>query len=619
MKIFTQQLSGTTTITAISHKIKKCLSTCSYFYREVTKERRSYPLILLLSVLAAAAAPFINITVPPRIIDELMGERNTSKLIFSVLVIIVGNYCFAICLRFLQEMRAKQEDWFGRVFDLKMSEKSMQMKFENTEKESALEAEQKAGTGMSWYSGGVRGMSDCVTGICSATITFAGIVCLIMWISPWLLLVSLVTVCINAFGTSKINQASQAVFEKTPAINKFYSYIYTQITFREYAKELRLYEGIELIAKKAADNARQLNEMDNECAIRQFLWGIPGTLASALKFGFSYCFLGIQAIHGQISIAEFVLCITAVETFTDGCLLPVINHSQQLMMKCNFMNAFIEFMHLEEEDKTGSSAIKKEDVGDICFHHVSFRYPGASQYILQDINLTIKKGERLSIVGLNGAGKSTLVKLICRLYDVTEGEIRINNKNINEYAYSDYIKILSVVFQDFKLFGYTLNENICIGENELDSRITDKEKKEQLLKIYETSGIKQWVESLKKRGNTILCKDFDTEGVDPSGGQAEKVAIARALYHNAPVIILDEPTAALDPAAEYEIYHRFHELVQGKTAIYISHRLSSCKFCDRIIVLGDKKIQETGSHDELMEQNGLYAQMFRTQAQWYAK
>lgn len=516
----------------------------------------------------------------------------------------------------MQETRAKQEDWFGRVFDLKMSEKSMQMKFENTEKENALEAEQKAETGMSWYSGGVRGMSDCVTGICSAALTFAGVACLILQVSPWLLLVSVVAVCVNAFGTSRINQAAREVFEKTPAINKFYSYIYTKITFREYAKELRLYDGTELIGKKAVENAQQLNEMDNECAVRQFKWGIPGALASALGYGFSYCFLGILAIRRQISIAEFVMCITAIETFTNGCLLPVINHTQQLVMKCNFMNAFIEFMGLEEEEQEGSDPVRREDVDGICFHHVSFRYPGAREYILRDINLTIRKGERLSIVGLNGAGKSTLVKLICRLYDVTEGEIRINGKNIKEYAYSDYVKILAVVFQDFKLFGYTIDENIGIGS--IDAGIgEDNGAGRELQKVYETSGIREWVESLEKKGNTVLCKDFDTEGVEPSGGQAEKVAIARALYRDAPVIILDEPTAALDPAAEYEIYHRFHELVQGKTAIYISHRLSSCKFCDRIIVLGDKRIKEAGSHDELMERGGLYAQMFRTQAQWY--
>ncbi len=587
-------------------KISKCFSVCGFFYGKVTKEKSSYPVIIILCIIATALAPFINIIFPKHIINELMGEQDLGRLALYITAIVVGNYSFSVVIRILQETRSKHEDWFGRMFDLMISKKSMEMKFENTEKESSIEAEQKAETGMSWYSGGIRGMTDCVMGICSAVVTFVGVAYILVRISPWILLVSMIAVCVNAFCTSKINQASQEVFEKTPAINKFYSYIYTKITFREYAKELRLYNGTELIERKAIQNAKDLNKMDNECAVKQFKWGIPGVVASSLSYGFSYCYLGIMAIKGKISVAEFVMCITAIETFTNNCLLPIINNAQQLMMKCNFMSGFIEFMNLDNEKEIGSELIKKEDFDEIVFRNVSFKYPGAEDYILKDINLTIQKGERLSIVGLNGAGKTTLVKLICRLYDVTEGEIRINGKNINEYSYVEYIKLLAVVFQDFKMFGYTLDENISLGviENDMKS-------------IYEVSGITEWVNGLAQKGDTIMCKDYDSEGIEPSGGQGQKVAIARALYRNAPVVILDEPTAALDPVAEYEIYNRFHQLVRNKTAIYISHRLSSCKFCDRIIVLADKKIQEIGSHDELMEKKGLYAQMFSTQAGWY--
>ena len=201
------------------------------------------------------------------------------------------------------------------------------------------------------------------------------------------------------------------------------------------------------------------------------------------------------------------------------------------------------------------------------------------------------------------------MNLICRLYHVTEGEILINGKNINEYSYEEYIRLLSVVFQDFKLFGYGLDENIKLGINANNGK--------SLSSVYEISGISDWVNSLKKKGDTVLSKEYDEEGIEPSGGQGQKVAIARALYRNSPIVILDEPTAALDPVAEFEIYNRFHQLVKDKTAIYISHRLSSCKFCDRIVVLEDKGIQEMGTHDELIEKNGLYAQMFHTQAGWY--
>ena len=592
---------------ALLSGIKRSADICRYFYRFARGRKPSYPLWVCVNIILTSLLPFIAMLLPKYIIDELTGSRDIERLVILAVVLVGGTFVMENLILLIQEHRKVQEDDIARALELAMSKKAMTVKFECTETEAALSARQKAETGMSWYSGGIKGMSECLVKIGTGFCVIFGVIFLVVRISPLLLLLSLIAVSVNAVCTSGINHAAQEVFEKTPAINKFYSYIYTKISGREYAKELRLYDAGELVEKKAVENAKELNKMDNECAKKQFGFGLAASIASAAGYGISYGYLGILALKGKISVSEFVMCITAMEVFTNDCLIAVITNLQQLIMKCNFMGAFIEYMKLEDEQEGASGGPEEEAFDGIEFEHVSFKYPGRSEYILKDINLKIGRGESISLVGRNGSGKSTLVKLLCRLYEVTEGSIKIYGRDIREYSYEEYIRLLSVVFQDFKLFGYSLDENIKLGN------INREDKPDT---VYGLSGIDGWVDSLKKKGDTMLYKEFDEEGVEPSGGQAQKLAIARAVYRDSPVVILDEPTASLDPVAEYEIYSRFNELIKNKTAVYISHRLS-CRFCDRIVVLDDHTIRETGSHNELLKMKGVYEEMFRSQAKWY--
>ena len=589
---------------------------CAYFYHIASKEKPRYLGLVLANILLLSILPILNLLIPKRIIEELTGGQDITLLCLLVGLLVGGIFVLKSLISILQELRETWEDALARRIDLSMSEKAMRLKFECTESEAALSARQKAETGMSWYSGGIKGMSESLVRIGTSFCVIFGVIWIISRISPILLLLSVLAVIVNALCTSKINLATQEVFEKTPAINKFYSYIYTKINGREYAKELRLYHASPLIEQKAMENAKALNKMDNECARKQFSWGILGSITSAVGYGISYGWLGVLALKGAITVAEFVTCIAAMETLTNGCLIPLITNAQQLMMKANFMSAYIGYMFFPDEAASGKDVPSEESFDGITLEHVSFKYPGTEQWVLRDVNLQIRKGESISLVGQNGSGKSTLIKLICRLYDVTEGAIKLCGKNIQEYSCEEYVKLLSVVFQDFKLFGYTIEENVRLGGVQHEIK-KDGAPAADLGKVYEMSGIKDWVESLEKKGQTLLGKEYDESGVEPSGGQAQKLAIARAIYRNAPVVILDEPTAALDPVAEYEIYNRFHDLIGNKTAIYVSHRLSSCKFCDKIVVLDDHTIKEIGTHDELLARGGLYANLFQTQAKWY--
>ena len=248
---------------------------------------------------------------------------------------------------------------------------------------------------------------------------------------------------------------------------------------------------------------------------------------------------------------------------------------------------------------------------EIEFRDVSFRYPGSETDALKHLSFRFKLGTKLAVVGMNGSGKSTMIKLLCRLYDPTEGEILLNGINIQKYDYDEYMSLFSVVFQDFQLFSFTLGENVA------SSRNYDRVKAQRCLK---QAGFGQRLSQLPKGLDTYLNQDFDQSGVTMSGGEAQKIALARALYKDAPFMILDEPTAALDPMAEYEIYTRFNDMVGRKTAVYISHRLSSCRFCDEIAVFHEGKLVQYGTHSQLLaDPNGQYYALWTAQAQYYTE
>lgn len=538
-----------------------------------------------------------------------MGQRRIFTLALYVGILVIANFVFSFCLKVVVEMRTKYEDKFSRILDERISAKTMNMSYEYTEKSEVIEAEKKAETGMSWYSGGIRGLMDCIVNITAAVVTFFGVLYIIYSISIWVILLTVISVVINTVVTSQCNKAQQEVFKITPKINKFYYYVYQKLTERRYAKDIRLYDGSNLICKKEKDNADSLNRIDNSCARKQTRWGTMGVIVASISGGISYCLLGALVIKGKITVGELVAGIAALEIFSNQCLTQIIRNVQEIFLKCNFMSAFVKYMQYEDARENTEQKEQIDEFKSLDFENVTFSYPGMDHPVLENISFHIDAGERVSIVGLNGAGKTTIVKLICRLYKVNDGDIKINGKSIYDYDYESYLEKLSVVFQDFKLFGYSLDKNISFGnpEKELEKPF-----------IYQMSGIEEWVEAIPQKGNTIIGKEFDTNGIEPSGGIAQKIAIARALHRDAPIVILDEPTAALDPVAEYEIYNKFNDLIKNKTAFYISHRLSSCKFCSRIIVLDNNHIVEDGDHDQLLKLNGLYAKMYNTQAQWYS-
>ena len=333
------------------------------------------------------------------------------------------------------------------------------------------------------------------------------------------------------------------------------------------------------------------------------------TFSFELLAGLTYVVIALKAMTGSVSPGDVLMYAGAVIT-----MMEAIRKASASRININYSNEYLktyeEFINDRDMDYDGTLPVEKRTDNEyrLEFQNVSFRYPGAEDYVLKNINIKFRIGEKLALVGLNGAGKTTLIKLLLRLYEPTEGQILLNGIDIRLYDYREYMTIFGVVFQDYQLFDFPLDENIACSEEPDEKRIAE---------VLEKVGLTERVSKMKNGVHTVLSHETAEEGENLSGGEAQKVAIARALYKDAPFVILDEPTAALDPLAEAEIYENFRELVGDKTSIYISHRMSSCRFCDRIIVLSDGGIAEEGTHEELMQENGLYADLFNTQAQYY--
>ncbi len=595
-------------------QVKLVLHTLSYFYKDAISYKPFYFVIIIFSILVNALSPFINIILPKYIIDELLGERRLTYLAFIVIVTIISNFICNAIKDIIRETLGKYSDSFERYFKIKMSYKTMDMDYEQTEDPTALEQISKAKTGMDWYSGGINGLTYCFVSIVSSIITLCGVIYLLATGSIAILFISIITVIFRSIITSKINAINVKYFKKLVAINRGFGYIYWELSNFRFGKDVRLYGSTDMMLHKADSYNTSMTSKWKEQSRETLTLSELDVCINAISTSLCYLYLGFLMIGKSITIGDFYMLSNAGSTFGES-LRNIIWNVQEIHKKSTFMEEYITFMDYQSNLVKGNRDVPRTGTYEFKLVNVGFKYPRQEEFVFRNVNLTLSNNEHLSIVGLNGAGKTTFVKLLCRLYDVTEGEILLNGINIKEFDYDQYMNLFSVVFQDFRLFAFSIKDNIMVNSSleKLDNKDLD-----ELQSLYGLCGLEEKINSLKDGANTLLYKEFSDEGIEPSGGEAQKIAIARALYKNAPIVILDEPTAALDPVAEYEIYNHFDNLVGGKMALYISHRLSSCKFCDRIAVFSKDTIAEYGTHDELLRiTDGIYAQMFTAQATYY--
>lgn len=389
------------------------------------------------------------------------------------------------------------------------------------------------------------------------------------------------------------------------------AHYYTGDVGRNYrnGKDIRVYGEQELILgeyQKNTDNwiGEWEKGIRKVCLAYSGIYGIT-LISNLLIYGFAV----VRAIAGTLTVGQIIGFVMYFSKIRDG-ITRVTEGIGEISVNHEYIRYVFDFLDIPDEKYKGTIPTEKRDDNEyeFAFHHVSFRYPGSEQYALQDVNLKWKIGEKMALVGKNGCGKSTLIKLLCRLYDPTEGEITLNGIDIRKYQYEDYMALFSVVFQDSGLFCFSMAENVAANVEYDAKRVMD---------CVVRTGLGGWLDKLDQGIETCLYKNFDEHGVEISGGEAQKLCLARAIYKGAPFIVLDEPTAALDPISEHDIYTKFNGIVGTRTAVYISHRLSSCRFCDEIVVMENGTVVERGSHNSLLEQDGVYKALWTAQAEYY--
>lgn len=578
-----------------------------YVYKLAHRLCKSYLPLVISSSFVTAVQPLINMMMLKFIIDELTGAQRIPYFIGLVGIAMSANFILNVLQNILKTWVAIKDNDLMNGFDLMIGEKVMSLDFEMVEDPEILDLKERALFPV--HNQGVfQSVIEQAMTLVSQVITMIGLIAILTTLNPLLIIFLFVMAVITTLINKKTQKVMYDFYQLLIPVNRKFGYYAKVTTDFSYGKDIRLYEMDKLLIDRIAEY--------NETSLSVFtkLYVVLGRylgyneLVLQLQMVLVYVYMAYKVVTKSIGFGDFTMYASAATQFGQ-CLSIVGSTYMEMSQMCRYLEPYLEFDALKSTRSNGKRTLDSSLTPTLEFRGVSFKYPKSDAYALKDVNITIKAGEKLSIVGLNGAGKTTFIKLLTRLYEPTEGGIYLNGINILEYDLKSYLELMSVVFQDFNLLAFSVKENIVFDE-EVDD--------DSVISILKEAGFEQDLNKLPKGIHTPIYKTFEEDGIEFSGGQSQKIAIARAIYKDSPLVILDEPTSALDPIAEYEIYRRFNELVGEKTTIYISHRLSSCLFCDQIAVFKDGRMVEYGTHQDLIHQNdGLYQEMYQAQAQYY--
>lgn len=586
---------------------------------------------LIFYVITGAVLPYAGIYFSAQIITELAGAKNPVVLRNLVLLLLGIESLLGLIYHYFKNRYTVERNRMLEKLRYILSEKMLSLDFEKVDdaviQDKVLQIEQinrwsRFGLCMVVFT--LERMLQAIAGIAGAlmlTVSFfqaKAVKSAFLWMnSPLFAIVFLAGILGFTTLASRIVERAQNMIaelsERATFGNRVWSFMAGMAGEREREQDIRVYEQI-----PAAMGLYEKNkvwgigtEMDRLEKGKVGVLAAAANMTERLCSGLVYLLVCLKAYGGAFGIGAVTRYIGAVTALSHN-LEEFLGAIGEVNTNREFLKKTFDFLDTPNDMYQGSLTVEKRNdcQYEVEFKDVSFCYPGTDRKVLDHVNLKFRIGEKLAIVGENGSGKSTFIKLLCRLYDPTEGEILLNGINIKKYKYKEYMSVFSVVFQDFKLFALPLGQNVAASTE------YDADKVQECLKL---AGFDVHSDRMKKGLDTWLYKDCDADGVNISGGEEQKIALARALYQNAAFLILDEPTAALDPIAEAEVYSSFNEIVGDRTAVYISHRLSSCRFCDEIVVFDRGRIVQQGTHEELVEQtNCKYYELWSAQAKYYA-
>lgn len=582
--------------------MKKIIMDIKFILKYVWSIDKLYLLLRIPIIVITSFKPFILILFPAKILDSIINRNHTGSIIEDIIIMVSLQLISEVILHWFNKMLTNRYNYFEYKHALAMGRKIMNVPFPITEDADTLNIVERIKR-----IGYIEKSLNTLFSFVSSFITIVGLVWVLAEVNLFIIFTMTIVIIINVLLNRKSKQYNYQWQKDAAPHKRRNEYLLRLMYGFQYGKEVRINNMESYLTDKYEEHSNKYLSELKKITNKFFVINSATSLTRSVQLLVVYVSLAMSALTNAITIAQFTKFINAINTLTSS-LMGVSNGFVELKNNFNYIEDLRCFFSLNtDEDQTLDKKIDDKHF-TIEFRNVSFKYPNTNHFALENVNITIPAKSKLTIVGLNGSGKTTFIKLMLGLYKPTSGNIYINDVDINQLNAKDYWTFFSCAFQDFRMFSYPIRENVVLSQNYNEKTLND---------IIEQCGLSEVINKLPLKMDTPIYKFLGDDGVEFSGGETQKIAIARSIYKKSSVVILDEPLASLDPLAEYNMYHNIHKMVNDRTCIFVSHRLSLAKGCDKILVFDKGHIIESGTHDELMEHNNKYAEMYMKQSSFY--